>query len=367
MLIRAAVVAEPSGPFVLQQLRLEKPKAGEVLVKVAACGLCHTDLAARSGFMETPFPMVLGHEGSGVVVEAGPGTAVRLGQRVGFSYGWCGECPACREGQPYGCEKNRELNFSGRCYDGGHRLSLDGQDVSTFFGQSAFAEYAVVHENNLYPVPEDLPLKLAAPLGCGIQTGAGAVLNYLRPRPGSSLVVAGCGIVGLSALMAAVSAGCGTVICVDRNPARLELAKALGAAHTLQPEGSSLPRAVRELLGGRGADYAIDCTGSGASVRASLGSIRSLGICVVLGATGEVSFHCEQELMGPGRTLAGLVEGCSVPREFLPRLLELWRQGDFPFDRLLEFYPFADIARAAEDAAEGRVLKAVLVMDETLK
>lgn len=367
MLIRAAVVEGQDGPFTLQELRLEGPKAGEVLVKVAACGVCHTDFAARAGFMETPFPMVLGHEGSGVVLEAGPDSAFRPGQRVGFSYGWCGKCPACLEGQPYGCEENRALNFSGRAYDGGHRLYWGEREVSTFFGQSAFAEYAVVHENNLYPVPDDLPLKLAAPLGCGIQTGSGAVLNYLRPRAGSSLVVAGCGIVGLSAVMAAVSAGCGSIICVDKNPARLETAKALGATHTLQPEGISLPRAVRDILGGRGADYAIDCTGSGQSVRASLGSIRSLGVCVVLGATGEVSFHCEQELMGPGRTLAGLVEGCSVPREFLPRLLELWRQGKFPFDRLLEFYPFAEISRAAEDSLSGRVLKAVLLMDETLK
>lgn len=365
MKTRAAVVFEPNGPYTLTEVELAPPREGEVLVRVAACGLCHTDEAARGGFMETPFPMVLGHEGSGVVAAVGPGVAdFRPGDRVGMSYGWCGRCPACRAGQPYGCERNRALNFSGLGYDGTSRLSLGGKPVSTFFGQSAFATYAVVHQNNLYPLPEDLPLRAAAPLGCGIQTGAGAVLNYLKPAPGSSVVITGCGVVGLSAVMAAKIAGCGRILCADKLPQRLALARELGATDLFGPETEDLPAAVRAALGGRGADYSIDCTGSGACVRHSLNCLRALGVCVVLGATAELTIHVERELMGLGRSLVGLVEGCSVPRQFIPRLLEEWRRGRFPFDRLLSFYDFDDIRTAQADALAGKTVKSVLVMPE---
>jgi aryl-alcohol dehydrogenase len=204
MNIKAAVVYEQDAPFQIKELELDEPSHNEVLVRMIACGVCHTDEVARRQIIPVPLPAVFGHEGCGIVERTGPGvTGIREGDRVGFSYGYCGTCPACRMGMPYGCEENRRLNFSGTQFDGSRRLKENGREVSSFFGQGAFATHAVIHVNNLIHVPEDVELALTGPLGCGIQTGAGAVLNYLKPRPASSILITGCGPVGLSAVMAA--------------------------------------------------------------------------------------------------------------------------------------------------------------------
>ena len=361
--INAAVIFEKGQPFQLRELELDPPKRGEVLVRVAACGVCHTDEVARQQIIPVPLPAVFGHEGCGVVEDTGPGvTDFKRGDRVGFSYGFCGTCPSCRTGRPYGCEENRRLNFSGTQFDGTRRLHLDGGDISSFFGQGAFATHAVVHVNNLIRVPDGLPLEMVGPLGCGIQTGAGAILNYLKPGPDSSVIITGCGPVGLSAVMAAKIAGCTTIIACDIIDARLELALALGATHTVNSRNVESVVAAVQRLTRIGTDYAVDCTGIGACVRQSLGCVRSLGTCVVLGATEELTIHVENELMGPGKTLAGLVEGCSIPQVFIPKLLSYYEKGMFPFDRLITYYDFRDIETAFEDTHRGRVIKAVLRM-----
>jgi aryl-alcohol dehydrogenase len=289
-------------------------------------------------------------------------TAFKQGDRVGFSYGFCGTCEACRTGEPYGCEENRRLNFSGAQFDGTKRLHDGDTDVSSFFGQGAFATHAVVHVNNLIPVPDGVPLELAAPLGCGIQTGAGAILNYLKPAPDSSIMITGCGPVGLSAVMAAKIAGCTTIIACDVMDSRLELALSLGATYAINSRNvDSVVDEVKKLTR-VGTSYAVDCTGVGACVRQSLNCTRSLGTCIVLGATQELTIHVENELMGPGKKLVGLVEGCSVPQVFIPKLLSYWKKGMFPFDRLITFYDFQDIEKAFEDTHGGKVLKAVLRM-----
>ncbi len=308
-------------------------------------------------------PAVFGHEGCGGVEDTGPGVAgFKKGDRVGFSYGYCGTCQACRTGRTYGCEENRRLNFGGAHFDGTRRLHDGKTDVSAFFGQGAFATHAVVHVNNLVRVPDGVDLALAGPLGCGIQTGAGAVLNYLKPGPASSVMITGCGPVGLSAVMAAKIAGCTTIIACDVVESRLDMAIGLGATHTIN--AGSVSDVVGEVkkITRIGTDYAIDCTGVGDCVRRSLSCTRSLGICVVLGATQELTIHVENELMGAGKTLVGVVEGCSVPQVFIPKLLEYYEKGMFPFDRLIAFYDFEDIARAFEDTHSGRVIKAVLRM-----
>ncbi len=363
MRITAAVVYEKGAPFILDEVELDSPKTGEVLVKVEACGVCHTDEVAQHQIIPVPLPAVFGHEGCGVVEQVGPGvTDYSPGDRVGFSYGCCGSCEACLTGHPYCCERNRELNFSGLQFDGTKRLSKNGMEISSFFGQSAFATHSVVHRNNLYRVPDWMDIALCGPLGCGIQTGAGAVLNHIRPEAASSVVITGCGAVGLSALMAAVIAGCSKIICVDMVTSRLELARELGATDTIN--GSlDVVSAVRDLTGGRGTHYAIDCTGSGKCVRQSLNCTRPMGTCIVLGATQEVTFHCENELMGLGKTITGLVEGRSIPKVFIPKLLEYYRQGRFPFDKLIRYYDFADINHAQADSHSGLTIKPVLRMD----
>lgn len=365
MKIQAALIEEKGEPFKICELELQPPKQGEVLVKVAACGVCHTDEVARQQIIPVPLPAVFGHEGCGTILEVGPGvTEYKPGDRVGFSYGSCGCCEACSTGRPYGCKENRRLNFSGVQYDNTKRLIKDETFVSSFFGQGAFATHAVVHVNNLIPVAEDIDLKMVAPMGCGIQTGAGAVLNYLKPGPDSSIIITGCGPVGLSAVMAARIAGCTTIIACDVVPTRLELALELGATHTINSrEVEDVPAHVRKWTDGLGTNYAIDCTGIGPCVRQSLQCTRSLGICVVLGATQELTIHVEEDLMGVGKTLAGLVEGCSVPKIFIPQLLDYYRKGMFPFDRLIRYYPFAEINQAFEDTKNGSVLKAVLCME----
>jgi aryl-alcohol dehydrogenase len=363
MKIKAAVIFEQDQPFQIQELELDGPQAGEVLVKVTACGVCHTDDVARKQIIPVPLPAVFGHEGCGVIEDIGPGvTGFKKGDRVGFSYGYCGTCEACRTGHTYGCEDNRRLNFGGTQFDGSKRLTLDGKPISSFFGQGAFATHAVVHVHNLIPVPDGVPLEMVGPLGCGLQTGAGAVLNYLKPDPSSSIIITGCGPVGLSAVMAAKIAGCTTIIACDVIDSRLEIARELGATHTINSRNvESVVDEVRKLTR-IGAHYAIDCTGIGACVRQSLGCVRSLGTCVVLGATQELTIHVENELMGPGKKLIGIVEGCSVPQVFIPKLLEYYKKGMFPFDKLMTYYDFEEINQAFEDTHGGKVIKAVLRM-----
>ena len=364
MNIQAALIEEKGQDFQMVDLELDPPQFGEVLVKVTACGVCHTDDVARNQVIPVPLPAVLGHEGCGVVEQVGEGVSdFRPGDRVGFSYGYCGRCEACRAGKPYACQENYPLNFSGVMHDGSRRLRYRGREVSSFFGQAAFATHAVVHQNSLIHAPEDVPLELIGPLGCGIQTGAGAIFNYLRPEADSSLVVTGCGAVGLSAVMAAKLAGCSTIIACDVVESRLTLALELGATHTVHAgQVPDVPEAVRALTGGLGTHYAVDCTGSGACVRQSLNCTRSGGTCVILGATQELTIHVESELMGKVKTLAGLVEGLSVPQVFIPKLLSYYRKGRFPFDRLIRFYDFQAINQAFADTKSGKVIKAVLKM-----
>lgn len=362
MKIQAAVVYGSGQPFVIDEIELEEPRQNEVLVKISSCGVCHTDDVARNQLIPVPLPAVFGHEGCGTVLRTGPGVrGFKEGDRVGFSYGYCGVCEACVTGHPYCCERNRELNFGGVQYDGSRRRFKDGAPVSSFFGQGAFASHAVVHVNNIYSIPDWVDLDLCGPLGCGIQTGAGAVLNHLKPDAASSVMITGCGAVGLSAVMAASIAGCAQIICVDMVASRLELATALGATAVING-ADDVVSAVKELTGGKGTNYAIDCTGNGACVRRSLICTKPMGTCVVLGATQEVTFHCENELMGLGKTITGLVEGRSIPKVFIPKLLEYYRQGRFPFDRLMEYYDFSDINRAFEDSHTGKVIKPVLRM-----
>ncbi|MGN1001665.1 MAG: NAD(P)-dependent alcohol dehydrogenase [Oscillospiraceae bacterium] len=366
MKIKAAVIEEKDQEFRIVDMELAPPKYGEVLVKVTACGVCHTDDVARRQLIAVPLPAVFGHEGCGVIQELGPGvTGFKPGDRVGFSFGYCGECEACRTGHPYGCRENRRLNFGGVQFDGTKRIRYKGQEVSSFFGQGAFATYAVVHQNNLIHADEDMPLELVAPMGCGIQTGAGAIFNYLRPQPDSSVIITGCGPVGLSAVMAARIAGCTTIIACDIVDSRLDLALEMGATHVINSRKvASVPEEAKALTGGLGCHYAVDCTGIGECVRASLNCTRPLGVCAVVGATQELTINVENELMGTAKTLGGVVEGCCIPQLFIPKLISYYKRGQFPFDKMVKFYKFSEINQAFADTKSGQVIKAVLLMDE---
>jgi aryl-alcohol dehydrogenase len=363
--IKAAVTESKGGPFLVQELELGELRADEVLVEVGAAGICHTDLICRDQWLLVPLPAVLGHEGAGVVKEIGSSvTGVAPGDRVGMSFNSCGGCPSCRRGRSTYCYDFFGRNFASARPDGTSALSRGGELVHAhFFGQSSFATHAVANVRNVVKLPEGVDFELAAPFGCGIQTGSGAVLNVMRPPPGSSLAVYGTGAVGLSAIMAGVIAGCTTIVGVDIRPKRLELARELGATHVIDSREADLAEEIRRATGG-GADFAIETTGVPAVLRAAVDSLAPMGECGVIGAPPfgtEVALDVNG-VLAFGRVVRGIVEGEAVPELFIPTLLELWRLGRFPVDRMMVSYDFDQINEAVHDAEEGTTIKPVLRM-----
>lgn len=363
--IQAALLREAKGPFNIETVQLDAPRPDEVVVKIVATGLCHTDLSVRDGTIPFPaLPNVLGHEGAGVVVAVG--SAVRkvgVGDPVALSFASCGACPACEAGTPARCDNFLPANFMGRRSDGSCTHHQHGHDIhGCFFGQSSFASHALVKERHVVKVPGDVPLELLGPLGCGIQTGAGTILNHLKPAPGSAVVVFGAGAVGLSAVMAARIAGCATIIAVDVQPARLALALELGATHVVNAREEDVLARIRDLTHG-GAHCAVEATGVPEVVAQSIRSVRRLGQVALLGV-GRMDAPLPLvlgDLLG-GAVIQSVVEGDSVPDTFIPHLIELYRQGRFPFDRLIRFYDFAQINQAAHDAETGVAIKPVIRM-----
>ena len=363
MKITAAVTESMGAPFALQELELGDLRAGEVLVRMAAAGICHTDLIIRDQWYPVPLPAVLGHEGAGVVEAVGASvTLVAPGDRVGMSFDSCGHCPTCRSGRPSYCHEFWAYNFAAARPDGTSALSRNGELIHAhFFGQSCFATHCVAGERNVVKLPDSISLEVAAPFGCGIQTGAGGVLDALRAPAGSTLSVFGTGAVGLSAVMAGVIAGCTTIIGIDRIPARLELARELGATHVVDARERDAAQEVTRITG-YGADFSVETTGVPAVLRQAVDSLAPRGTCGVVGAPPmgtEVALDMNTILVA-GRAVRGIVEGDSVPHTLLPRLIELWEQGKFPVDRLMTFYDFDRIEEAAHDAEEGKVIKPVL-------
>jgi len=362
MEINAAVIFEPSGKFTLEQLELSDPKDDEVLVRIVGAGICHTDLAARDQHLPIPLPSVLGHEGAGIVEEVGARvTKVKPGDHVALSWMCCGSCPSCRAGRDTYCENFLALNFSGAQPDGSTTL-LKGDQVihGSFFGQSSFANFALAEERNIVKVPEDIPLEILGPMGCGIQTGAGAVMNALQARPGTSIAIFGVGPVGMSAVLGAVVCGCTTIIAVDISPERLNMAEELGATHTINAGDVDPVEAILDLTGG-GPNFSLECVGNPAVFRQAVDVLPLLGVCGLAGVVApgtEVSLN--MDLIMNGRTVRGIIEGDAIPDLFIPKLIELYKQGRFPFDRMITFYPFEEINKAVEEMEKGLVIKPVL-------
>ncbi|PWR21682.1 NAD(P)-dependent alcohol dehydrogenase [Zavarzinia compransoris] len=363
--INAAVVREKGGAFTIECLSLDEPREDEVLVRIAGVGMCHTDLVVRDQYFPTPLPAVLGHEGAGIVERVGAKvTKVAPGDHVVLSFASCGKCTNCRGGRYGYCIELYGRNFSGGRPDGSSPCcDAHGARVSgCFFAQSSFGDFALAGEANVVKIPADVPVDIMGPLGCGIQTGAGAVINALRPGAGTSIAVFGAGSVGLAAVMAARVVGCATIIVVDLNDDRLALARDLGATHTVNGGRENPVEAIQAVTGGEGAQYSLECTGLPKVVRQAVDSLRLTGVCGVIGVAPlgtEIALDMNGILFG--RTVRGIIEGDSVPDVFIPQLVELWRQGRFPFDRLIRRYPLEQIEDAAADSEAGRVLKAVLI------
>jgi len=306
---------------------------------------------------------VLGHEGSGVVERIGANvTTLQPGDHVVLSYANCGHCTNCLSGAPGYCESFYDQNFGGQRTDGSTPYKdAEGHAVcGCFFNQSSFGTHALVSERNAIKIPKDVPLELMGPLGCGIQTGAGAIMNALKPGVGSSIAVFGAGSVGLSAIMAAKAVGCTQIIAVDMNDARLELARELGATHVINPASTNTLDKIRDISGG-GVQFSLECTSHPKVLRQAVDCLRIPGVCGLVGAAPlgtEASLDMNTVLFG--RTLRGIIEGDSVPKVFIPQLIELWRAGRFPFDRLVKYYALEDINQAVADSESGVVLKPIL-------
>ncbi|MBB3226348.1 aryl-alcohol dehydrogenase [Luteibacter sp. Sphag1AF] len=362
--ITVAVVRSKGAPFTIEKARIRAPKDDEVLVRVVATGLCHTDLIVRDQYYPVPLPAVLGHEGSGVVEAVGPGvTTLAVGDHVVLTYGACGHCNPCSGGHGAYCRDFFGLNFSGADLHGDTAIQdPDGHALHDhFFAQSSFATYAISRQNNAIKVPTDAPLELLGPLGCGIQTGAGAVMNSMKVRAGSSFASFGAGAVGLSAVMAARAVGATTIIAVDVVPSRLELAISLGATHTINSREVDPLEVIREITGG-GVDFALESTGRPDVLAVGIEALGGLGVMGVVGAPPlgtKAEFDVNNLLLG-GKSIRGIVEGDSVPQIFIPQLVALYQQGKFPFDRLVKFYPLSEINQAAEDSTRGVTLKPIL-------
>ncbi|MEF3111687.1 NAD(P)-dependent alcohol dehydrogenase [Streptomyces chrestomyceticus] len=361
MRIRAALVETPGGPFTLHEAELEEPRADEILVRVTAAGICHTDLAMRQVWPSGRLPMVFGHEGTGVVEAVGDAvTTLAPGDTVCLTYRSCRACEQCSAGEPAYCEHSALLNAAGTRPDGSIPLSrTDGTPVhGGFFGQSAFASHCLTTESNTVKVPEDLPAVVVAPLGCSVQTGVGTVRTVLRPAAGTTLAVFGAGSVGLSAVMAAVAADC-PVVAVEPLAARRALAEELGATAVVDPAGDEVAPTLRDLTGG-GPHCAIDTTGRPAAVSQAVQALRRRGTLALVGI-GTAEFDT-LPVLTKGLTIRGVTEGDAVPAVAVPELIGLYRQGRLPLEKLVTEFPFDGIEAAAEAALTGRVVKPVLRM-----
>jgi aryl-alcohol dehydrogenase len=366
MRIEAAVTREANSPFRIESLDIEDPRPNEVLVRIVAAGICHTDLAVVHQDLPAPTPIVLGHEGAGIVERVGADvTHVVAGDHVVLTFPYCGECSKCRAGRPAFCEKIMTLAISGGREDGSRPLrDSHGPVCGCFFGQSSFATHALAYANNTVKVPREAPLELLAPLGCGIQTGAGTVLNTFKAPAGSSIAIFGCGAVGLAAVMAAKLCGCSRIVAVDRVSSRLEAARSLGATHVVDAGEAN----ASEQLGTLGeVDFSIEASGNSRALESAVKILKPFGgTCAILGVPSpgsRVTF--DHSHINVGRSIIAVTQGDSQPQTFIPFLVKAFLDGKLPLDKLVRLYEMKDINTAAADSAAGRTIKPVLRMPAT--
>lgn len=361
--VKAVVAHKPGAPLTVATITLGDPGPGEVIVRIVACGICHTDEKARLGYMPLELPAILGHEGAGIVETVGPEvTDVHVGDRVVIGWPFCGHCAACEAAEPRYCAKLKTLAFSGTRPTpqlGNVSAYTDSQGKPVhghFFGQSSLATHSIVSANALVTVPENFPLASAGPLACGLATGAGAVFNNLTPR--RRLAIVGAGAVGFGALMAARVDGWQEIVVIDRHPGRLTLAQELGATTVLFADGTDLPTLIGEPV-----DAIAECTGNIALIEQAIECIGPLGVCLLLGgAPAGEKFEAEQFGVLWGKRIQGVLGGGGTSAALLGRLMALHLAGEFPFDRLLTYYPLSQINQAMEDSNHGHVIKPVICM-----
>ncbi|NMN95875.1 NAD(P)-dependent alcohol dehydrogenase [Antrihabitans stalactiti] len=357
---RAAVLRTADGPFELEDVLLDAPGHGQIVVRIAGVGVCHSDFLPRTPMAKPP--IITGHEGAGVVEVVGDGSeGLQVGDHVVLSFDSCGTCRNCLDAQPAYCETFWPRNMSG--YRPGRPTNVRdgaGEPIKgNWFGQSSFANLSVVAARNAIKVDPTLPLELLGPLSCGVLTGAGSVFNSLGVESGSSIAVFGAGTVGLSAIMAAQVAGATTIVAVDRNPDRLQLAEKLGATHSFEASTDNLAVAMKALVHG-GLDYSLDTTGVPSVISTAIDILRLRGVCGCVGVQLK-PLELRPDQLAFGRTIKGILEGDSVPKLLIPKLIALWQQGRFPFDELIQTFPLDQVNDAEQAMKSGAVVKPVLI------
>jgi S-(hydroxymethyl)glutathione dehydrogenase/alcohol dehydrogenase len=367
MKTKAAVVRE-TGNLTIEEIELDPPKASEVLVRVRAAGVCHSDLHTYRGELRTVPPLVLGHEGAGVVEQVGSGvTRVKPGAPVLVN--WlpaCESCPNCLNGHFTLCERFSDTTYQGMLLDGTSRLkTLDGVQLKHYLGAATMSEYIVIDEASAIPVPGDVPFEVAAIVGCAVATGVGAVINAARVPTGSSAAVIGCGGVGLSMIQGCKLAGCHPIIAVDVLDSKLAFARQMGATETVNAREVNAIAALRELTY-NGPDYIFDSVGSATTISQALRGARPGGMAVVVGlqaATIDVPIS-PANLVFENKRLLGSFAGSGRPRTDLPKLVELYRAGRLQLDGLItKRYPLHDLPQAFADMEAGAVARGVIVFD----
>lgn len=361
--MKAAIMYEVNKPLKVEEVTLDKPQEHEVLVKHVATGVCHSDVHFMRGDMPMPLPIVPGHEGAGIVEKVGPGvTTLKPGDHVVMMVSFsCGKCRYCVEGRPTRCVENLPIMMMATLPGGGKRLHKGDQELNHLFGLASFAEYAVVHERSAVKIREDAPLEVACLLGCGTSTGIGAAINTTGIKAGESIVIYGCGGVGLSAIMGAKLAGAGIIIAVDKVDRKLKMAKELGADHIINASQDDPKAKVMELTGA-GADHALECIGNADVMAQAFGSIHNGGKCIVVGMAPLVSMLT----LAPyefllGKTIIGCVQGDVRASIDIPRYVDLYMNGKLPIDKLItKNYPLSKINEAVEALEKGEVIRSVI-------
>lgn len=373
MKIKAAVLHQmglprpysQSRPLVIEELDLEGPGEGEVLVEIKAAGLCHSDLSVMDGARPRPTPMALGHEAAGIVAEVGRGVDdLKKGDHVVMVFvPSCGHCLPCAEGRPALCEPAAKVNGEGVLLSGQRRMKLNGEPVNHHMGVSAFAEFAVVSRRSLVKVDSDLPLEQAALFGCAVLTGVGAALNTAGVTPGSRVAVIGLGGVGFNALLGSVLVGADQVVALDLVPSKLDLARQLGATDAFLADREDIVEVVKEATGG-GVDFALEMAGSVPALELAYKITRRGGTTVTAGLAHPSKMMQLQQvsLVGEERTLKGSYIGSCVPIRDIPRYIGLFRKGRLPVDRLMsEKVGFDDLNAAFDRLAEGATVRQLLI------
>ncbi len=366
---RAAICRGNTKPFTIEDVELADLAPDELRVRIIACGVCHTDMAVRDAQLPVPHPVVLGHEGAGIVEEVGSDvTAAKPGDRVIMSFNSCGTCPSCDDASPTYCYNFFPNNWSGARADGTPVMHMGGEVMNAnFFGQSSFATHAISHQNNTIKIPDsaaEIPLSQLAPIGCGLMTGAGAILRSMKCRPGMPVAVFGTGTVGMAGIMAAKIAGCDPIIAVDVNEERLQLALELGATHVFNGKDNAADK-IRELCPA-GVGYTLDTTGINSVIEQAWDLLAPKGICGIVGASDpadNLTFN-EAAFMGGGRTVMGILGGNSNGAEFLSELVQHHVDGQFPYEKLIGYFDFEQINEAIHASEDGSVVKPVLRIGE---